>query len=66
MPNEADQLIAEARALQTELNLTLDNLAALGVVCHSVVSYQGYAAEQRFAPMPVHRVALVLEMKAQE
>lgn len=64
MSTQADRLIAEARELQARLNETLDDLAKNGVVCHSVCSQPG--GHDRFMPMPLTRVALVLEMKAQE
>lgn len=68
MPTEADRLIAEARELQRDLNSTLDALREHGVVCHSVVSYRDPYVENsmRFAPLPLTRVALVLEMKVKE
>ncbi len=63
--NKADELISEARELQMLLNGALDQLTDLGVICHSVCSYHGYGNHQ-FGPLPVQRVALVLEMKSQE
>lgn len=65
MQTEADRLIAEARELQETLNVTLNELQKLGVVCHSVCSYRGYGTEPR-CPLPTTRVQLVLEMKLEK
>lgn len=63
MPDGIDNLLATARRLQGEINDTLDLLKLLGVVCHSVSSFSD---ANRFAPISLSRVALVLEMKSKE
>lgn len=62
MPTTVDDLVAEARRLQGEMNAVLDELQSHNVWCHSVVSAPPFE-RQSFAPLPLHRVALVLEFQ---